>query len=106
MAWVQRGRKRYYYQWKRVGGKPHAQYLGTGSAAELVAAAVELRQIDRETQARQQKEERARHEKTQAPLRQLCQVTDVLARASLVAAGFYRHDRGEWRHRRGNEVRE
>ncbi len=105
MAWDQRGQKRYYYRSRRIGGKPCCQYLGTGPAGELAATTDELRRLEREIWRRQHKEFQARHHEAQTPLCRLCVLTDILTRASLIAAGF-KHHRGEWRWSRGPEVRE
>ena len=36
----------------------------------------------------------------EADLKELAEAADLLARAALLAAGFHRHKRGEWRKRR------
>jgi hypothetical protein len=35
-----------------------------------------------------------------APVEELCDAAEVIARAVLVASGYRRHNRGEWRKRR------
>jgi hypothetical protein len=35
-------------------------------------------------------------------LQQLCESSEMLSRAALVAAGFHQHARGLWRRRRGS----
>ena len=97
MAWEQVGRRRYYYHNQWVKGRSVRRYIGTGPAAELAAAADELRKLKRAIEARERQGERVRHRQAEAPLLALCGVTDVLSRAALVAAGYFRHDRGAWR---------
>ncbi len=106
MPWEDRYGHRYYYRARKVSGRTRREYFGKGSRAELAAAADELNRLDREVQRRQLKKEQARNEEAQAPLSRLCEVLDILYRASLVAAHYYCHRRGEWRHRRGHEARE
>ena len=97
MPWARVGSRRYYYRSQRVAGRPVRRYVGTGPVAELAAAADELRKLKRAIEARERQGEQVRHRQAEAPLLALCGVTDVLSRAALVAAGYYRHDRGAWR---------
>ena len=99
MAWQVVDGRKYYYRHRRVGGRPRTVYVGAAGspAAELAAAADHLRRLGREVAARERHAEQARHREAEAPLLDLCELTDVLARAALVLAGYHRHDRGEWR---------
>src|SRR5262249_40574791 len=97
MAWHRAGLRRYYYRNQNVAGRSVRRYIGTGPVAELAAAADELRKLKRAVEARERQGEQVRHRQAEAPLLSLCGVTDVLTRAALVAAGYYRHDRGAWR---------
>ena len=105
MAWQVVDARKYYYRHRRVGGRPRTVYVGAAGspAAELAAAADGLRRLGREAAARESHAERERHREAEAPLLLLCELTDVLARAALVAAGYHRHDRGEWRRCRETE---
>jgi hypothetical protein len=100
MAWEQVGRQRYYYRSQWVKGRSVRRYVGTGPVAELAAAAYDLRKLKRVIEAREREAEQASHHQAEAPLLGLCGLTELLARAALVAAGFRQHDRGEWRRRR------
>jgi hypothetical protein len=104
MPWDKRGDKRYFYTAERVNGRPVRRYVGTGPAAELAAAADDLLRVERAAAAREHRDEQARHEEADAPLRELCQLSDLLARAALLGAGFQQHARGVWRRRRGRET--
>ena len=101
MAWERRASKRYYYRSERRGGRPVRRYVGAAAsaAAALVAAADDLRRLEREVAARESRAERERLQKAEAALLELCEVSDIVARAALVAAGYHRHDRGPWRRR-------
>jgi hypothetical protein len=80
-------------------------YVGAAGspAAELAAAADHLRRLGRDAADRERHAEQARQREAEAPLLDLCELTDVLARAALVLAGYHRHDRGEWRRCRETE---
>jgi hypothetical protein len=103
MAWVLVQGRRYYCRHRRIGGRSRRIHVGRGPAAEMAAAIDELRRLGRAIQRRQLEEERKRLQGAGAALEAVCEGTDVLARAALVAAGFYRHDRGEWRRYREHE---
>src|SRR5262245_8362028 len=100
MPWEQRREKRYYYHNKRVGSRVVRRYIGTGVIAELAAATADLRRLERTIEARECRAEQERFAAAEAPLLELCDLSERLARAALLIAGFYRHDRGAWRLRR------
>jgi hypothetical protein len=88
---------RYYTRSRKVNGRVVREYLGTGEAAAQAA------RLD--ARARQEREARraamAELAALDAPLDDLAERTDLLARAALAAAGYRQHCRGEWRKRRG-----
>ena len=96
MAWETRGGGRYYYKVSRDDGRVRRLYLGTGPVAELAVRDAELRRAERQARARSQ----ARLEAAEAASQELAELADLLVRAALVAAGYHRHDRGNWRKRR------
>src|SRR5215470_10747097 len=98
--WEARGQRRYFYRHVRVGGRPRRLYAGTGQAAELAATADALRRLNREIEARERQAEETRLREAEAALLGLCAGAELLARAALAAAGYRRHDRGQWRRRR------
>ena len=102
MPWEQRGSKRYFYVSERRGGRPVRRYVGAAAsaAATLAAADADLRRLEREAAARERHAEQERLREAEAPLLQLCQMTDALSRAALLAAGYRQHARGTWRKRR------
>ena len=99
MGWEVRGARRYYTRTRRAGGRLVREYVGTGPVAEMAAAADAVRQAQRRAEAEARRAERARWETALAPLEELCLASDLLVRASLTAAGYHQHDRGEWRRR-------
>ncbi len=102
MPWQRVRDRQYFYRHRREGGTSRRIYVGAAGspAAELAAAADDLRRLGKEIEARERREERSRFREAEAPLLALCEVTTLLTRAALAAAGFHQHDRGEWRRRR------
>lgn len=103
MGWVSRKGKSYYYETRRVGGRPVKAYRGSGPAAEAAAAEVDQRRKERVERAKSLMTDEAAHAAASAPLVELEGLTDLLVRASLTLAGYRQHDRGEWRRRRHNQ---
>jgi len=66
-----------------------------GPAGELAAAADSLRRLTRAIDYRSRKGEQERFEQAQAPLLEISHLIDALTRATLLAAGFHQHDRGQ-----------
>ena len=103
MAWVSRGSRKYYYQSTRVGGVPTRKYLGSGPEAEKAAAEVERSRTEKAAEAAALHAEEQNHAAATAPLDDLCQLTDLLLRATLTSLGFHQHARGAWRRRRHDD---
>ena len=90
----------YYTRSRKEGGRVVREYVGGGVLGEIAALRDEYERRTREEEAALEKEERQRLEELVAPVEELCEAAEVLARAALVAAGYRRHNRGEWRKRR------
>ncbi len=101
MGWETRnGRGRYYTRSQKVGGRVVREYVGTGLVGELAARS------DADDRAHR-RAERDRLEKAiaalagpDAVLAGFSGAVDALAAACLLAAGYRRRHRGEWRKRR------
>jgi hypothetical protein len=108
MGWERRKRGgRYYTRTKRVGGGRRVrQYVGCDKIAKLAATADALDRADRRARALALRCDLAEWQAASRPLRDLCEQTDLLVRAALIAAGFYLHARGEWRRRRHEQERD
>jgi hypothetical protein len=96
MAWETRSTGRYYYRSVKRDGRVVKEYLGVGEAAQAAAAEIEARRQRREAVQNDVQNQKV----VEQPSLDLDQVTDILLRASLLAAGFYRPDRHAWRCRR------
>ena len=95
MPWDRRG---YFYLSRRVGKRVTRDYFGRGPLAELAADLVaEMRRAEAAAAGRVEPLDAAA-----PPLRILGTWLDLAAAAHLLAAGFYRHDRGPWRRRRAD----
>src|SRR5918995_771445 len=90
----------YYYRSERVDGRVRKVYLGSGRLAELWAEADRTERRRREEDRERGRAELGHLKALAAPLRELDERVEVLARACLVAAG-YRRRKGQWRLARG-----
>jgi hypothetical protein len=103
MTWeLHRGRLRYTRSFRRTG-RTIRQYVGTGEVAELVARADELAKAARKRQAEAGRTDRERWETAQASVVELERITNLFVQATLLTAGYHRHDRGAWRRRRNHD---
>jgi hypothetical protein len=90
----------YYYRSRRVNGRVEKEYIGTGPLAELAAEADALEHRQREEEAKAWQAERERLEALEGLTEELCEAAELLTRATLLAAGYRQHHRGEWRKQR------
>ena len=98
--WRERGGP-YYTRSRKEGGRVVREYVGGGALGEIAALEDAHARSRRQEEAALWKEDRGRLEELAAPVDELCEAAEVLARAALLAAGYRRHTRGEWRKRRG-----
>ena len=100
MAWEERERgERYYTKSRKVGGRVVREYVGGDVVGELAARTDAEERERREAEAAEGRAEVQRVEELVAPVAELGEVAEALARAHLIAAGCHRH-KGEWRRRR------
>lgn len=101
MAWESRnGKGRYYTRSRKVDGRVVREYLGCGEAA---VATADLDSLDREQRERQRQMQRAQAAEQVAldsAVNAVCEAAQLWGAVALLAAGYRRHDRGEWRRRR------
>jgi hypothetical protein len=89
----------YYYRHVRDGDKVRKIYVGAG---ELARIAYEQDLIKRTIEKHWQQEEREEREELEGlatSVEELCEVTEILTRAYLIASGYRRYQR-HWRKRR------
>jgi predicted nucleic acid-binding protein len=75
------------------------EYVGTGELARIISEGDAIRRATAEGERQSQRAEVERIEDLAAPVLELDEVAEVLARAVLIAGGFHRH-KGEWRRER------
>jgi hypothetical protein len=109
MGWKSINGREYYYRSKRVGDRVESSYFGAGESALFFAL------LDAEDRAEREEEratERAELQEAKSEERDIADWfgrVQTLADAAMIAAGFQRHHRGEWRRRRdghGTNLRE
>jgi len=101
MAWEKRKRGgAYYTRSRKVNGRVVREYVGGGALGELAALIDAQERQRREEEAAAWQEERERLEELAGLVDEFCEAVETVARATLLAAGFRQHNRGEWRRRR------
>ena len=101
MAWEKRKRGgAYYTRSRKVDGRVVREYVGGGALGEQAALRDAKERQQREEEAAARREERERLEELAGLVDEFCEAVETVARATLLAAGFRQHNRGEWRRRR------
>lgn len=90
----------YYYRSVRAGEKVRKIYEGSGELARIAHEREILNRALREHERRESASELERLEALAAPVEELSEAVEILARAHLIASGYHRN-KGEWRRRRG-----
>ena len=90
----------YYTRSRKVNGRVVREYVGGGLLGEIAARMDAEERLRREAEAATWREERERLEELAGLVDELCEAVETVARATLLAAGFRQHNRGEWRRRR------
>jgi hypothetical protein len=104
MAWEQRGNRTYYYRSRKIEGCVVKEYVGGGLAGMLAAREDEARRRRQYAARVALRSDRDTFNATAAAHDELSRAADALMTAALVAAGFHRHDRGQWRKRHGSKA--
>ena len=91
---------RYYTRSRKEGGRVVREYIGGGVLGQFAAQMDAEDRQAREEEAAAWREEQERIRKLEEPVEELCEATDLLVRAALLASGYHQHNRGEWRLRR------
>src|SRR5262245_54971646 len=97
MAWERYGQRRYYYRSVRRDGKVKKLYYGAGFVGRLAAAVDALRHAERQAE---EAARRAVKDRLDIAVRVTCDLSrgcELLAAATLLAAGYHRASRHPWR---------
>jgi hypothetical protein len=100
MGWETRGGKRYYYRARKVKGRVVKEYVGTGLIGEVAGAVDGACRAERAAVRERRRAERSTLHGLDGAGDRFDRAVEALAWASLVAGGYHRHHRGEWRRRR------
>jgi hypothetical protein len=104
MPWAQRGPHRYFFSKRVVRGRVVRRSLGRRTEAQLAAALATQRQREREAEWARRRQERGRWNAKTETVQRLIEVSDLLMRAALLAAGYHQHEHGDWRKRHGSQA--
>src|SRR4051794_13478121 len=101
MAWEQRGNRSYYYRSVRSGTRVTKEYAGGGLMGALAEDFDVQQREQRAVERRRPLNERPRWSPLEKSRAELDALAELLMSAALTRAGYHRHDRGDWRRRRG-----
>jgi hypothetical protein len=102
MGWESRARGgRYYTRSRKVGGRVVREYVGGGIVGDLAARRDAVARAERAAEEATIRGDRGRYGAAETSLTEVSEAVDLIVRAALLAAGYHRHRRGEWRKRRG-----
>jgi hypothetical protein len=92
----------YYYRHRRINGRPRRVYVGPAGSphAQEARRQDDQRRAQRLAEQEARRQEECRWQQADDPLQHFTESVDLLAHVSLLIAGFYQHDHGEWRPRR------
>ena len=100
MAWESRRNKSYYYRKRKVGGKVHSEYIGTGFAALLAEQVNERVKAEAEAKRCEWQAIRDEQQRLDQIVADFGQLATAYADAVLLLNGYRQHKRGEWRKKR------
>ena len=101
MGWETRKRgTRYYTRSVRVNGAVRREYVGTGILAECVFTLDRAAQEARAAEALRRRAEREELRGIGFLMGEVDNAADTILKAHLLAGGYHRHNKGEWRKRR------
>jgi hypothetical protein len=100
MGWENRERGgSYYYRKEREGSRVRSVYVGSGIVAQLSALMDEQEREKKHTERRALRREIEKQDAIDARIDAVCDLTEKLVTAALIASGFHQHKR-QWRLKR------
>jgi hypothetical protein len=99
MALEKRNGNLYYYRHVRDGDRVRKVYVGSGELARIAYEQDLNKRTAAEHKRKEEREEREELEGLASSVEELCEVTEILTRAYLIASGYRRYQ-GHWRKRR------
>lgn len=100
MPWQKRGKHEYYYSWRTRSSGRKKVYFGRGPAASVVALRDQIKAAEHRAACSAFRAFRQQFEDNNERLKEAHGLITHLVAAEMIAAGYYRHDRGRWRKRR------
>lgn len=101
MSWEKRARGgRYYTRSRRRNGRVIREYVGSGAIADLAARQDAEDRRRRAARAEADQKLRSRLDEEDRRVDEMCQAGEAIVSGLLLASGYRRHNRGEWRRRR------
>jgi hypothetical protein len=97
MAWEKHGERRYFYGSIRRDSKVVKVYYGAGPVGRLAAEVSALRRAEQRVEADARKAQKDRLDAAVTLTRDLSEGCELLAAATLLAAGYHRPSRHPWR---------
>lgn len=104
MAWERRGDRTYYYRSRTIGGRVVKEYIGGGLTGTLAEREDAMRRRNRDAERAALEADRDACTAAALAHDELSRVADALTTAALIAAGYHRHDRGQWRKRHASRT--
>lgn len=97
MAWEQKNGCRFFTHSYRVNGRVRRWYYGTGVIGDFAEAVMTMRRTSRQSTTAARQANQQNWDAATTRLRDLIAATNHLIASSLLTAGYYQHDHGEWR---------
>jgi hypothetical protein len=103
MGWETRARGgSYYYQKIREGSRVRSVYVGSGVIGQLSAQMDEQKRKEKDAERRALRNEIEKQDAIDSRIDAVCDLTEKLVTAALVASGFHQHKR-QWRLKRDGQ---
>ncbi|HWT02596.1 MAG TPA: hypothetical protein VN256_20265 [Pyrinomonadaceae bacterium] len=104
MGWETRNGKSYYYRKERTGNRVRSVYIGSGLIGQLSAQTDEQGRAEKDAERRALRREIEKQDAIDSRIDAVCDLTERLVTAALIAAGFHQHKR-QWRRKRDEKKR-